>query len=121
MDSVILNLTPYVATDQQEGLVEPETPKDEIEKLLTFESCPSFDEILERAKSLVVIAEKENVLKVLIDGPAYLIPVLQKLLLEAGFEVYYSFWIENKDIIKTRKFLVKTIIGWPKGFIKVPK
>lgn len=104
----VLNLTQHVMTPEQgnAGVVEPRMTKERIQALLTFEEIPSKAEIEARAKELARLAaeeasmysgETENyvwITKVMIGGAPYLMPALEKAILECpgwGFRPVYAF------------------------------
>ena len=96
--SKILNMTQHNASPEQiaAGVIEPAAEiKENIRKLLTFNSLPSCEEIKERAKALAEIAEDAGVGKVLIGGAPYLMAPLEAELIHRGILPLYAFSIRE--------------------------
>lgn len=90
----ILNLTQHDATPEQiaDGVVEPsELSKKGIQRLLTFTTLPTVDEVWERACALVYAAEMEGAEAAMIGGAPYLMAPLDQALRERGILPVYSF------------------------------
>jgi hypothetical protein len=93
----ILNLTQHVGTPEQ-GVLEPAN-KQEIQNLLTFNTCPSGDDLCRVAQQLTSIAyewreslgKDGQLTRVMIGGAPYLMSTLEEHLRNMGFIVVYSF------------------------------
>tara|TARA_B100001123_G_scaffold408216_1_gene501194 strand:+ start:675 stop:1061 length:387 start_codon:yes stop_codon:yes gene_type:complete len=97
-DKVILNLTQHKATAEQlEAGVEEPIPvnKQEIQKLLTFESIPTKEVIEERARQLSFIAKgylrSKDAYTVMIGGAPFLMAALEKALRAENLDPVYAF------------------------------
>lgn len=96
----ILNLTQHKASEEQVsvGVFEPsEKDKEKIKKLLTFEKLPDPNEMKERAKKIVKIAEKYKKIRVMIGGAPYFMPYLEKELIRNNFVPLHAF---TKRVVK---------------------
>ena len=103
---MILNLTQHKATDAQleAGVVEPsEEGKQIIQRLLTFESIPSAEEIVGRSKKLGMLAwsvaigaepapvRADDSTKAMIGGAPFLMASLESALMAVGITPVYAF------------------------------
>ena len=118
----MFNLTQHKPTEEQvkSGVIEP-TPeiKKEIVNLLTFDSIPSKDEILRRARSLAEIVPKEYE-KALIGGALFLMGALESELRKRRITPLYAF---TKRVVEEKKLeggIQKTSFFKHLGFIEPP-
>jgi len=88
----ILNLTQHTATKEQVevGVVEPQD-KAAVQELLTFDSIPSRDEMVERARKLGNIVVDSGCSKAMIGGAPYFMGVLEAYLYHFGVKSLYAF------------------------------
>ena len=116
----ILNLTQHTATPEQvaDGVVEPKN-KSAVQKLLTFDTIPTRDEIDARAEALADIAVASGCDYAMIGGAPYLMARLDLWLMDSGIAPLYSFSqrvsVERMDdsgnVVKTNVF---KHVGWVK-------
>lgn len=90
--SRIINLTNHMATKEQveAGVVEA-AQSAAVERLLTFESCPTRASIVARARSLAEIARDENAQAAMIGGAPYLMAPLEAALRAQGIAPVYAY------------------------------
>lgn len=91
---MILNLTQHEPTESQKraGVFNPNPEsKEEIHKLLTFDSPPNADIMWERAIEIRKIAHRYHVATVMIGGAPWFMSILEECLLRANFIPVYSF------------------------------
>lgn len=88
----ILNLTQHQATNEQvsAGVVEPHN-KAEVQKLLTFHTLPSKEELDERAKELAMIAKSSGTSIAMIGGAPFFMSCFERALVECGITPLYAF------------------------------
>jgi hypothetical protein len=88
----ILNLTQHIATEDQlaAGVSEP-SDKAEVQRLLTFETLPSPEEVRCRAEALAELAVAEGAAFAMIGGAPFLMAPLEKMLIERGVAPLYAF------------------------------
>lgn len=88
----VLNLTQHPATQEQVavGVYEPAN-KDNVKKLLTFNSLPSQEEIQSKAQLLAIVAVSEGAEYAMIGGAGYLMPMLEQSLKEVGIKPLHAF------------------------------
>lgn len=94
----ILNLTQHQATSEQiaAGVIEPSTEdKVRIQKLLTFTTCPSFEEVVERAEDLADLAEALGATRAMIGGAPVLMVPLHHVLTMRGILPGYAFSVRE--------------------------
>lgn len=114
VDWASINLTQHKATQDQIGrcVVEPkETSKSEIQKVLTFDSIPSAEEMTKRAQMLADYAFDCGYKKALVGGAAYFMPYLEQALVERDIQPEYSF---TKQVIQpdgTRVFKEEGVVA----------
>lgn len=109
----ILNLTQHVATPEQvvAGVVEPINKK-EVQELLTFNSIPTREQMVDRTFTLVKIVFANNCSKVMIGGAPFFMSELEFSLTEADITFVYSFSQrvsvetvdEDGNVVKTNVF-----------------
>ena len=90
----IINLTGKFTTCEQleVGVFAPEDEDvDKIKELLVFQKYPTENDIEKRAKALVDIANKYEVLYAMIDGPSFFMSSLEKALKNDNIQPLYSF------------------------------
>ena len=97
--SKILNLTQHPASPEQvaQGVFEPKN-KTKVQRALTFNSLPTKEEIVSRAKELADIAKEHNVSKVMIGGAPYLMSALETAMHEANITPLYAF--AERDVVE---------------------
>lgn len=101
---MILNLTQHPASAEQvEAGVKDVTPKNkrEIVSLLTFESLPEREEIVERARAIAALALSEGLQShengtpfsdsAMIGGAPFMMGALEEALVEVGVRPLYAF------------------------------
>jgi len=91
----ILNMAPYVATveQQEQGVREPmPEAKAELMKWLSFPEPPAPADIVNSAKMLAYLCLQSGHTYAMIDGPAFLMPALEKELREYMIQVFYPFY-----------------------------
>lgn len=90
----ILNLTGYLATEEQKdaGVLEvSEADRLKLRELLRFRTLPTGEEIQERVKAMANIAKTYSATDVMIAGPSFLMSQLEPELVLEGFRPMYSF------------------------------
>ena len=89
---MIVNLTQHVATEDQRaaGVFEP-SGKEEVQRLLTFETLPSPEEVRRRAAALAQIAEESGATEAMIGGAPFLMAPLEEMLMGRGITPLYAF------------------------------
>jgi hypothetical protein len=90
----ILNLTQHSATPDQilAGVVDlPESDRDSLKRLLTFETLPTAAEIVERANAIAAMEEGGEYLHAMIGGAPYLMAPLERALRSVGVYPVYAF------------------------------
>lgn len=92
---MILNLTQHLGTPEQ-GVTEPED-KAEVQRLLTFESIPTRQELIERALKLTQIARLANADQAMIGGPPFFMSLLEKFLSAYGMTPLYAFSLRRSE------------------------
>lgn len=116
----ILNLTQHQATKEQldMGVVElPPELKEELVKLLTFETLDNTNHMLQRAQAIVTIAKVARATSVMIGGAPFFMPILQEALLGARIYPYYAFSERVVEEIHTSDGVVKKTIFKHQGFV----
>lgn len=115
---MIINLTQHKATKEQveAGVVDlgPEQ-REELKRLLTFDTIPSGAEIHDRARHISHLALSFN--KAMIGGAPYLMGPLERRLCQAGLDVLYAFSRrESEEVVtpdgSTKKVTVFRHIGF---------
>jgi len=94
MDSKILNLTQHssIPSQKQAGIIDPPAEvKERVKSLLTFNSPPSQEEMVERAKQLALIVKDLGYSKVLIGGAPFFMSTLELVLSYYNIKYCYSF------------------------------
>lgn len=90
----IFNLTQHEYTEAQKeaGVVEPVyVVKNEIKKMLTFDTIPGDEEIRERAKKLAELAHDACAKQAMIGGAPFLMSSLENSLRAVGIKPVYAF------------------------------
>jgi hypothetical protein len=97
---MILNLTQHKSSPEQisEGVVDlPPDLQGELNKLLTFEECPTHSSMKERAYYIcntIICYEVENNIKVktvMIGGATFFMSILETILKEFNYKFLYAF------------------------------
>ena len=99
-DAKILNLTQHVATPDQlaAGVIEPSAEdKARIQKLLTFTTCPSYEDVIERAEPLAMIAERLGATRAMIGGAPVLMGALHHALIMRHILPGYAFSVRESQ------------------------
>lgn len=96
--TAIINLTQHKATVEQlaAGVIDfPAETREEISKLLTFEECPTSDDINHRVIKLMrhvrAAAKEHDTVIVMIGGANFLMPHLYRELTSFGFKPCFAF------------------------------
>jgi hypothetical protein len=87
---MILNLTQHLPTSEQASAGVGQ-PIPQVVALLNFVTMPSWHEIDDRARRIVEIASQHEAAQAMIGGAPYLMPRLEKRLLNASIEPLYAF------------------------------
>lgn len=102
-EMMILNLTQHLATKEQvnAGVIDlPESQRQQLNNLLTFDGLPSSGEVQQRAANIAYYAQEWMVQfgiafisghAVMIGGAPYLMCPLERFLTEAGFIPVYAY------------------------------
>ncbi len=94
---MILNLTQHPASPEQvaAGVFDlPEGHREQLQRLLTFDELPEYEELLQRAAQIVdlVLGVYPNKsLSAMIGGAPFFMPVLAYTLSDAGIKSFYAF------------------------------
>ena len=113
----ILNLTQHEATKDQKwaGVVDlPETERNILKGLLTFDSIPSRDCLVMRAVAVALIAKNEGVATAMIGGAPFFMGHVEKALQVQGITPLYAFSKRiavEKDGKKTSIFIHEGFVG----------
>lgn len=94
----IVNLTQHAATpDQQEaGVFDlPNAEREQLKKLLTFQSPPSASEIADRASRIAGMAFATGAARAMIGGAPYLMAALERELRAGGVSPLYAFSVRE--------------------------
>ena len=88
----IINLTQHQSTPEQEwdGVFEPQD-KENVRRLLTFDTIPNKGVLYMRAVQLAEIASESGAKFAMIGGAPYLMGALENALKEKGIQHLYSF------------------------------
>ena len=118
----ILNLTQHLATPEQvmQGVIDaPEKEMEAIKRLLTFDTLPTEQDILDRAKGLAQIAVDLGFSYAMIGGAPYLMRALENALCLRGIAPMYAFSVrESKEVQVENGQVVKTNVFKHIGFIE---
>lgn len=89
---MIINMTQHPATPEQleAGVFEP-ADKAQVQRLLTFDSIPSREEMQERARLLANIAKSYGCEAAMIGGAPFFMAPLEAALMAAGLKPLYAF------------------------------
>jgi hypothetical protein len=91
-EMAILNLTQHVATEEQRAAsVREPGQKAEVQRLLTFETLPSPEEVRCRAEALAELAAEEGATFAMIGGAPFLMAPLEEALMGRGIAPLYAF------------------------------
>ena len=132
-DSMILNLTQHPATDVQRVLGVVDMDGDDLialRRALTFESCPSRENIIARATRIVYLAcanrmvmeRGEQPRAAMIGGAGYLMSALEARLSARGIEPLHAFTL--RDVVETTGpdgAVTKTAIFRHAGWVRTGK
>lgn len=120
----IINLTQHDTSLKQRALGVFDLPlegREQVRNLLTFSSAPTADFIRQRAEAIAKIAEKQNCQFAMIGGAGYLMPALEKALLEVGITPLHAFTV--REVIETTQAdgsVTKTAVfkhgGWVSNY-----
>jgi hypothetical protein len=117
---MILNLTQHTATPEQvaAGVIEPEN-KEQVVKLLTFDTLPSPQEIWNRAKALAQIAKESSADSAMIGGAPYFMSALEDALIYTNVIPVYSFSVrESQEVVQPDGTVRKVSIFKHSGFAR---
>ena len=116
----VINLTQHPATEEQEfdGVFEPQN-KEDVRRLLTFDTIPNKGVLYMRAVQLAEIASESGAKFAMIGGAPYLMSPLEDALKREGITPLYSF-SERESIEETLPTgeVIKKSVFRHKGFIK---
>lgn len=119
----ILNLTQHDATEEQTPFVRDLTgeQKTELRKLLTFDSLPTDEEMLERAEKIATIADSNEAAMAMIGGAPFFMSVLEQALKNKGVVPVYAFSLRrSSDVVlpdgTVKKTSVFVHIGFKRAF-----
>ena len=119
-DALILNLTQHQATPDQiaAGVVEPlGEEKARIQKLLTFTTCPSYEEVVERAEDIADLAEALGATRAMIGGAPVLMGALHHALTVRYILPGYAFSVrESVEEVQPDGSVRKTQVFKHTGF-----
>lgn len=119
----ILNLTQHLATPEQvmQGVIDaPEEERKAIMELLTFDTLPTEQVILDRAKRLAQIAVDLGFSYAMIGGAPYLMRALENALCLRGIAPMYAFSVRvSKEVQGENGQVVKTNVFQHVGFVEV--
>ena len=122
----MLNLTPHSATAEQRaaGVIDlADISKMKISMMLTFDTCPTRDDVNARAKQLVanipalqgeVDHHPQNVL---IGGAPFFMGALENALLDKGYTPFYAFSTQSSVEVLHGGVIIKTSIFMRSGFV----
>lgn len=116
-NKVILNLTQHVATPEQvaAGVSEPAN-KEEVQRLLTFNTLPTREEVQVRAEKLAELAVGYNA--AMIGGAPYLMGSLEEALRSKGIIPCYAFSVrESTEKTMPDGTVTKVAVFRHKGFV----
>lgn len=117
----ILNLTQHPSTaDQKAAGVYDLVDTTKLKALLTFDTLPTYDEIVDRAIAIALIACEENVDDVMIGGAPYLMSALEEQLKLHSISPMYAFSVrESVEKVQDDGTVVKTNVFRHGGFVVV--
>lgn len=98
----MLNLTQHNATPEQvaQGVVElPSDVKEELKKLLTFNTLEETMELTERAYKIAQIAKEHGAERVMIGGAPFFMPALESMLALGDISAHYAF--SQREVVET--------------------
>jgi len=115
----ILNLTQHAATEEQiaSGVYEPQD-KAGVQRLLTFESLPSMEEIEARSFNLAGYPALDGATAAMIGGAPFLMPALDAALRKYGITPVYAFSVrESVDQTQQDGSVRKVAVFRHAGFV----
>lgn len=98
----MLNLTQHNATPEQvaQGVVElPSDVKEELKKLLTFNTLEETAELNERAYKIARIAKEHGAERAMIGGAPFFMPTLESMLALGDISAHYAF--SQREVVET--------------------
>ena len=122
----IINLTQHAATPDQVAAGVLDLQGDNLQRLkalLTFDSMPSHDDMVGRADKIALLAigaggATRYASSVMIGGAPFFMPILQKALQDARYNVVYAFTKRvSKDVAQPDGTTTKTSVFQHAGFI----
>lgn len=116
----VLNLTQHVATEEQRAAsVREPGQKEEVQRLLTFETLPSPEEVRRRAAALAELAKGERIRRVMIGGAPFLMGELEEALLVRGLVPVYAFSERaSLDEVQPDGSVRRTLVFRHRGFVE---
>jgi hypothetical protein len=87
----MINLTQHPASPEQIAAGVVDGPREEIARLLTFDTLPTALDIHERAMALAELAERLNARSAMIGGAPFLMAPLEHRLQQRGIDPLYAF------------------------------
>ena len=121
---MILNLTQHPATDIQkvQGVIDlPEALSKQVRDLLTFDDIPSDVEMIQRAKDIVKLVERNffDEDEVLLGGAPFFMPVLDTAFKNNGYQCLYAFSRrESVEEVMADGTVRKTAVFRHLGFVR---
>jgi hypothetical protein len=130
--SVIINMTQHKASQEQieAGVIDlPANEREQLSKLLTFDSLPSREEIIARAAAIAELAAQNGLggddgddpiaVAAMIGGAPYLMAALELALMAVYIEPVYAFSVrESVETTQPDGTVLKTAVFRHAGFVK---
>jgi hypothetical protein len=117
---MILNLTQHAASQAQlnNGVIEP-VDKDQVQKLITFDTIPTCSEMRFRAKALAQIAKESGASAAMIGGAPYFMSTLESALMNVHIEPVYAFSVrESQEVTQPDGSVQKVSVFKHAGFVR---
>ncbi|MBP6868624.1 MAG: hypothetical protein KBC16_00740 [Candidatus Pacebacteria bacterium] len=88
----ILNLTQHAATADQiaAGVFEP-ADKSDVQRLLTFDTLPTREEVFARARALAEVAKRHGASRAMIGGAPFFMSPLERVLMRSEVQPDHAF------------------------------
>jgi hypothetical protein len=116
----ILNLTQHAASQAQlnNGVIEP-IDKEQVQKLITFDTIPTGSEMRFRAKILAQIAKESGASAAMIGGAPYFMSTLEDALMNVNIEPVYAFSVrESQEVVQPDGTIQKVSVFKHAGFVR---
>lgn len=129
---MIINMTQHKASQEQieAGVIDlPANEREQLSKLLTFDSLPSREEIIARAAAIAELAAQNGLggddgddpiaVAAMIGGAPYLMAALELALMAVYIEPVYAFSVrESVETTQPDGTVLKTAVFRHAGFVK---